>query len=199
MCRAFCSRVAHPRHLDQLGRRMRLVTIGPLADEIDIAGDDLLPSCRCCASAPRAAPGAGRKPSASACIRTRAPELPGAQAVHLVDEQHMGDAAIVEELEQRRQHLRLVRRPPRRRRSPHRRSSARSGPPGTQLHRTRTIEEGPALAQDIRRWRPDLDAHLAGPGFGRAVAYGIPVARPEPLRPTALAAKNRLSIRSSCR
>src|ERR687897_336214 len=46
---------------------------------------------------------------------------------------------------------------------------------GPQFDRSGAIEEGPALPQIFRGGKPDLDAHLACPGFGRAVAYGVAV------------------------
>ena len=141
--------------------------VGPLADQIDQAGDRLALFDRHLAQDQRLAghvlQGLDGFPDAAGL------------RIHLVDEDDVGDAPVVQELQQRTQGQRLL-------------DAGLANDDGDigdhgrqvgflgQLNRTRTVDEGPRIAEILDAGDRQFGAHLAGPGFRRSIAYGVAVA-----------------------
>ena len=149
---------------DHFARRMLAIDKSTLEREIDEAGDDVVLPDRHLAQHERL--GRGRLQHGHDVADARL------GLVDLVDEQEMGNAAILELLEDQleRRNLLFVW-------LAHHdggvASRERVGGVGLKFDRARAIEEGVAVAEEIDGGHVELDAHAVMPGFLRGVADGV--------------------------
>src|SRR5690606_1411181 len=156
------------RHRDQVGGLARLVAIGALADQVDIAGDGLALAYRHLAQYQRTLRDALQR------AQNLAHAVVG--GVELVDEQEVRNAVLVEEAQQRRHRHRPLRL---RIADHHGEIGDHAGVAGVlrELDRARAVEDRPAVAEIFERGGHDLDAHLAFARFRRSVADPVALVR----------------------
>ena len=152
------------RQLDQFRAFAFAEAPGPLADQIDEA-DDLV------AFADRQLP-QQQRPFRDQLQRLEGFPETGLAGFHLVDEDHMGNAVLVEEFEDRCHHHGA-----RRFRLHHHQGDVGDHQRVVgfllELDGSRTVEKGPAVSQIGRCGDTDLGAHAALAGFLRGVADAI--------------------------
>ena len=148
-------------HRDDFGRRVLAIDEGALEREIDEAGRDAVLPYRDLAQHQRL--GAGRLQHRQDLAHLRL------EAVDLVEEEEVGDALILELLEDQLQRgdalgIRLADHDRRIARRQHRVGL------GLELDRSRAVDEGKAIAEKFDVGDVDLDAHAVVARFRRAIA-----------------------------
>ena len=152
------------RHVDALRAGAGGVSVGPPADQIDVTRNRLAFADGDLAQHQR------RVLDGTQRFVHRGDRL--GDGVDLVDEDHVGDAAVGESLEQRREGHRALGRGFV---NHHRQVGDQQGVQRflPHLDRARAVEEGPLVVEIGGRADRDLDRHLAGTRFRRGIAHGV--------------------------